>query len=188
MADEIWRKITPGTDLPKSVHLSDWPEAHIADAKVLADMQKVRDVITEGLAVRAAQKIKVRQPLASVTVPKLPAVYKDILAEELNVKHVEFGKVLELDTHMTDELKAEGVMRDLVRHIQNLRKTAGLNVDDRIVLHIKTADALVKRAVDNFNDVIKQETLAVELVGDPQDHAADAKIDGMVVRVSLSKA
>lgn len=187
VADEVWRKVTLGTDLPKSVHLSDWPTAQEVNAKVLTDMHKARETITEGLAVRAAQKIKVRQPLASVQVPRLPVAYKDILAEELNVKAVTFGKTLKLDTVITDELKAEGAMRDLVRHIQNLRKTAGLNVDDRIVLHIKSADALVRRAVEDFSNVIQQETLATALVDEPQDHGADAKIDGMIVRVSLSK-
>lgn len=188
VADEVWRQVTPGMDLPKSVHLSDWPEVHDVDTKVLTDMQAVRDVITEGLAVRAAQKIKVRQPLAKVSVPKLPTAYRDILAEELNVKEVAFGaKELHLDTALTDALKAEGVMRDLVRHIQSLRKTAGLNVDDRIVLSVKSADELVRRAVADFEKVIKQETLAVEIAKDMQEHAAEAKIDGMAVKISLSK-
>lgn len=189
VADEVWRNVTPGMDLSKSVHLSDWPEVHETDQQVLTDMQAVRDVITEGLAVRAAQKIKVRQPLGKVSVPKLPTAYRDILAEELNVKEVEFGtKELHLDTTLTDELKAEGVMRDLVRHIQNLRKTAGLNVDDRIVLHVRSADELVKKAVTDFEAVIKQETLAVELAEDAQEYSAEAKVDGMAVVVSLTKA
>ncbi|HVI69801.1 MAG TPA: isoleucine--tRNA ligase [Magnetospirillaceae bacterium] len=188
VADEVWRKVTAGMDLPQSVHLSDWPKVVDADQKVLADMQAVRDVITEGLGQRAAAKIKVRQPLGSVTVPELPPEYRDILAEELNVKQVVFtGKKVVLDVAMTDDLKAEGTMRDLVRHIQNLRKNAGLNVDDRIVLHIESGNTLVQRAVADFGNVIKQETLAVELSDQPQEHHAPAKIDGLEVSVSLSK-
>ena len=189
VADDVWRKATKGSGLPKSVHLTDWPEVRPVDAKVLADMQEVRDVITEGLSQRAEAKVKVRQPLASVTVPDLPEVYRDILAEELNVKEVKFGgKAVKLDTELTDDLKAEGAMRDLVRHVQNLRKTAGLNVDDRIVLHIESADALVQRAVSEFADTIKQETLAVELASEAQEHQATAKVEGVPVTVSLSKA
>lgn len=188
VADEVWRKVTKGTDLPKSVHLSDWPEVADTDQKVLTIMQSVRDVITEGLAQRAAAKVKVRQPLMKVTVPKLPTAYRDILAEELNVKQVVFaGEQIVLDTVLTDDLKAEGVMRDLVRHVQNLRKTSGLNVDDRIVLHIQSADTLIQRAVDDFGDVLKQETLAVELSPQPQEHHASAKIDGVEIAISLSK-
>lgn len=188
VADEVWRKVAPGTDLPKSVHLSDWPELHVPDQKSLADMQRVRDVITEGLSQRASAKIKVRQPLAKVSVPRMPAAYREILAEELNVKEVTFsGKKVVLDTAISDALKAEGVMRDLVRHIQNLRKTAGLNVDDRIALYIEAADALVQQAVNDFGDVIMQETLAKKMADAPQAHSAEGKIDGMKVVVSLEK-
>ncbi|MGH7196210.1 MAG: isoleucine--tRNA ligase [Candidatus Saccharimonadales bacterium] len=189
VSDELWRDLTKDMNLPQSVHLSDWPEAGRVVKKSLDEMQKARDVITEGLSQRAAAKIKVRQPLAKVTVPKLPEVYRDILAEELNVKVVKLdGKKVELDTELTDELKAEGVMRDLVRHVQNLRKNAGLNVDDRIVLHIESSDALVQRALKDFAHVIKQETLAKELTDEPQAHTADAKIEGVEVKLSLDKA
>jgi isoleucyl-tRNA synthetase len=188
VADEVWRPLAKGTDLPVSVHLSDWPEAHSIDKKALEDMQKVRDFITEGLAIRATEKLKVRQPLASVTVPEVAEEYRDILAEELNVKAVNFGgKAVKLDTTMTEELKAEGVARDLVRTIQNLRKTSGLNVEDRIVLHVKSADAIVKRALVDFKDVIAAETLATTWADDPQEHAATAKVEGAEVVVSLSK-
>jgi isoleucyl-tRNA synthetase len=189
VADEVWRKVAKGTNLPTSVHLSDWPEVGKTDQKALDDMQAVRDVITEGLAQRAAAKVKVRQPLAAVAVPKLPKAYEDILAEELNVKKVEFGaKEVKLDITMTDALKAEGAMRDLVRHVQNLRKTAGLSVDDRIVLQIESADTLVQRALADFGEVVKQETLAVEMTSEPQDNVAKAKVEGVEVTISLSKA
>lgn len=188
VADEIWRRVTKGTELPKSVHLSDWPEITKVDGKVLGDMQAVREVITEGLAQRAAAKIKVRQPLAKATVPKLPEAFRDILAEELNVKTVVFGgKKVELDTNMTDTLKAEGVMRDLIRHIQNLRKTAGLQVDDRIVLHIQSGDSLVQRAIADFGQTIQQETLATKFSNQPQEHATNVKVDGVEVTLSLSR-
>ena len=189
VADEVWRTLVKGTDLPKSVHLSDWPEIKEVDQKILDEMQQVRTVITEGLAQRAAAKVKVRQPLAGITVPKMPEAYADILTDELNVKKVKFsGKAVKLYTKLTDELRAEGVMRDLVRHVQNLRKTSGLNVDDRIVLHIESGDALVQEAVANFGDVIKQETLAVELSNQTQEHFVDAKVEGVTVKLSLTKS
>lgn len=189
VADEVWRPLAKGTDLPVSVHLSDWPETHSVDKKALEDMQRVRDFITEGLAMRAAEKLKVRQPLASVTVPPVSEEYREILAEELNVKEVKFkGKEVKLDTELTDELKAEGLARDLVRHIQNLRKTSGLSVDDRILLHVKSADTTVKRALKDFKNVIATETLASAWADDAQEHTAAAKVDGIEITISLSKA
>lgn len=206
VADELWRGLTAGTDLPKSVHISDWPQASKIDQKVLTDMQQLRDVITEALAKRAAAKIKVRQPLQKLTVctAKQPTAdfveaLKLIVAEEVNVKEVVFKKAkgiaeaanhteLELDTTITDTLKAEGLMRDLVRHIQNLRKTAGLQVDDRIMLTIESSDVLVQRAVADFGGIIKQETLALELNDKPGEHTTHVKIDGTEVMISLQKA
>jgi isoleucyl-tRNA synthetase len=189
LSDYLWRKLADDTDLPKSVHLSDWPQVREVDHKILAEMQHVRDAITVGLAKRAEAKIKVRQPLTSAIVPKLPEAYADIIAEELNVKHVSFGgKEVQLDTILTDELRAEGVMRDIVRHVQNLRKTAGLNVDDRIVLHIEGADPLVQRALELFAGTIKQETLATVLSDQPQVHTANINVEGMAVSLSLAKA
>jgi isoleucyl-tRNA synthetase len=205
VADNVWRKLAKGTDLPKSVHLSDWPEAGRVEQKVLDDMQAIRDVITEGLSQRATAKIKVRQPLSELvyhTEKPFSKEFETIIAEEVNVKDVrrehgarrndkgvDVGLVrVYLVTDLTDELKAEGVMRDLVRYIQNLRKTAGLNVDDRIVLHIESGDPLVQRAVTDFGNAIKQETLAVELSDLAQEHVADAKVEGVPVKVSLTKA
>jgi isoleucyl-tRNA synthetase len=113
-----------------------------------------------------------------------------IILEELNVKEwksVE-GSGVTIDTVLTDELKAEGTMRELVRHIQNLRKTSGLNVEDRIVLHIRSDDPLVQRAIADFGEVIRQETLANELADSAQTHVAQVKVDGVGVEVSLAKA
>lgn len=188
VADDVWRGLVAGSDLPKSVHLSDWPESDKPNTKALSDMQAVRDIITEGLGQRAAAKIKVRQPLAGVSVPKMAKAYLEVVADELNVKRVKVvGKSVKLDTKLTDELLAEGAMREVVRQVQALRKSAGLNVDDRIVLHIESGDALVQQAVEKFGDVIKAETLAVELSGEPQEHAVDVKVEGEKVKISLSK-
>jgi len=67
-----------------------------------------------------------------------------------------------LDTSLTDELIAEGMVRDLVRHIQILRKDCGLEMDDRIVLSYSTDSAALKAAVEAWLDYIKAETLAEE--------------------------
>lgn len=189
VADEVWRQVATGMDEPASVHLSDWPQAGEWNKKVLDDMQRVRDVITEGLSQRAEHKIKVRQPLAKVTVPKLPTAYKDIIAEELNVKNVLFGgKKVVLDATLSDDLRAEGLMRDVVRHVQNLRKTAGLQVDDRINLYVKSADALAQRALADFGDILRRETLATAMSDTELEHTITVKVEGVEIELSLERA
>ena len=72
------------------------------------------------------------------------------------------GVVVALNTEVTDELYLEGLMRELVRLIQDLRKEAGYEVSDRIIVKIKTTGNLEKAALTHA-DTIKSETLAVEI-------------------------
>lgn len=190
LADHIWRQLAEGSVLPQSVHLSDWPVAGEVDQKALATMGQARDYITEGLAQRATAKIKVRQPLTSVTVPELPDEYRDIVADELNVKQVVWstGGAVKLDTVLSEELKIEGMMRELVRAIQNARKKAGLNVEDRISLHVDTQDKNLQRALSEHGDIIKSETLALEFTPQKDSGYQEAvKVDGAEAVISLSK-
>lgn len=101
LADRSWRALVQGTDLPESVHLSDWPSVNKPDnasLKVLEDMTYVRGAINLGLAKRAEAGIKVRQPLLKVTVinavieDENQKAYKQIIMDELNVKTIEIKR------------------------------------------------------------------------------------------------
>ncbi len=149
----------------------------------------MRELITEGLAQRAEAKIKVRQPLASVTSTEgLLRSSNQIIADELNVKEVKRGTgIVELDTEVTPELKAEGIARDLIRFVQNARKNAGFNVEDRIQLKIESENPQITEAVGKFKDMIFAETLATgELEGDPE-HTEVVKLDGIEITLKLSR-
>ncbi len=87
--------------------------------------------------------------------------------EKANLKVVNEGTLtVALDSEITEELKLEGYVRDLVRGVQNERKDKGLEVSDRINLTITSASAEnsveLKKAFDNFADYIATETLCVE--------------------------
>jgi isoleucyl-tRNA synthetase len=151
-------------------------------------MSKAREFITEGLALRATSKIKVRQPLKSITVPQLPDDYVEVLKEELNVKEVKWGEVVALDTDITKDLRLEGLSRDMVRAVQNARKQAGLEVDDRIILYLSCENEL-KEAVEKYGEEIKQEVLAENLVEKLQDKMQEFKeeIEGLPLLIGISK-
>ncbi|MEE3329826.1 MAG: isoleucine--tRNA ligase [Myxococcota bacterium] len=89
--DDVHRGLTD----EESVHLCDWPEASALpnDAALVADMDRVRDVCSAALALRAAKNVRVRQPLAQLTIagPNASALesYADLIADEVNVKQVE---------------------------------------------------------------------------------------------------
>jgi isoleucyl-tRNA synthetase len=187
LAEELYQKLTGG----ESVHLLDWPKAGHINELVVQDMETVREYVTQGLSLRALNRLKVRQPLASVTVPSLGEFvnFEDILRDELNVKEVKVGKELALDIELTPELKREGHMREVVRFVQNARKTAGLNVDDRISLVLTTDDAELKRAINEYLDVIKAETLATELQDSGEkSYQTKAKVEGSELTIALQKS
>ncbi len=74
----------------------------------------------------------------------------------------EKGVTVALDTHLTPELVQEGYARDVVRHVNEMRKQAGLEISDRIELSY-TAEGDVAEALVNFAGYVQQETLAVRL-------------------------
>jgi isoleucyl-tRNA synthetase len=183
LAEELYHKLTGG----ESVHLLDWPKSTIVDELLVEEMQKAREYITEGLALRAKSGIKVRQPLASVTVPKISDEYKEVIAEELNVKTVDWGKAVVLNTRLTVELKREGMMREVIRQVQNARKNAGLKIDDRIKLALVTDNKDLQKAINEHIDEIKEETLATSINKEKLTHSSVVKIEGNELDISLQK-
>lgn len=204
LAEELYHNLTGDNE---SIHLKDWLLAGEIDNSMLRDMNALRTAVNDGLSKRASEGIKVRQPLASVklvntisqdTPAEVVQFLIDIAKDELNVKSVEIVTDSEsepaqpsvvYDLTITPELKREGLMREIVRHVQSARKQASLQIDDRIVLSISSDDSEISQAVDAFADVIKSETLAVELnSAADESEKYDAKIEGKLVEISLKKA
>ena len=204
LAEELYHNLTGDNE---SIHLKDWLPAGEIDNSMLRDMNALRTAVNDGLSKRASEGIKVRQPLASVklintisqdTPAEVVQFLIDIAKDELNVKSVEIVTDSEsesaqpsvvYDLTITPELKREGLMREIVRHVQSARKQAGLQIDDRIVLSISSDDSEISQAIDAFADVIKAETLAVELnSAADKSEKYDAKIEGKLVEISLKKA
>jgi isoleucyl-tRNA synthetase len=162
LAESIFRNLSQG----RSVHLADFPEGTSwHDPDVEASMARARQAVEAGLAARDSVRIKVRQPLASIALPgePLPEDVAAIVREELNVKKITFGAPeVKLDTEITEELKLEGLAREVVRLIQDRRKKMGLNVEDRIHVCVE-ADGLLAKAIDKHADYIKNETLSVSI-------------------------
>jgi isoleucyl-tRNA synthetase len=101
----------------------------------------------------------------------------------------EQGVVVALDTHISDELKKEGYARDIVRQIQELRKQADYQVDDRISVLVDSSGE-VADAVTEFSDYIKRETLANELSlgGDMEyDEVNEVEINKEKVKIAVRK-
>jgi isoleucyl-tRNA synthetase len=200
LSEELYHKLTGG----ESVHLLDWPETGHINELVLNQMYTVRSMISLGLAGRAQNRVKVRQPLRAIikTRVPLPEILKTTLEEELNVKAEYWvepkgvnGITMDFDVdinyEITPDLKREGLAREVIRHVQQARKQAGLQVDDRINLGLESDAAELKTllADGQLTDVIKQETLAKSLVGhEVEGFKTQVKVDGTDLSISLAEA
>lgn len=269
ISDEIFRNLT-GKD---SVHLEDWPLAknEMIDKKLNEEINLLRKVVNLGHAVRAKNKIRVRQPLAKVFVAStnkeeltLIESQKSIILEELNVKEIEIldnphsiadevitpnskvlgpkygkdvqtiirelkegkfdieegkvkvgnfmlekdeyelsykgkeghgvesedGVVISIDTNLSEELISEGLMREIVRHIQDMRKEADFMVSDRILIMLKS-EGQMEMTISRYADTIKTETLGDELMQGGEiewDIEKEVEIEGFLTKIALKKS
>jgi isoleucyl-tRNA synthetase len=86
----------------------------------------------------------------------------------------ESGYVVAVNTELSEELVQEGMARDLVRNIQEMRKKAGFEISDRIDTRTKEPPAEVRNVLDVFGDYIAQETLSVSLPAAGEDYPQQA--------------
>ncbi|WP_315072911.1 isoleucine--tRNA ligase [Actinomyces massiliensis] len=105
-SEEIYRGLTG----ERSVHLTDWPvlPAHVADSALVSAMDEARDAVSAALSLRKAEKLRVRQPLRSLTVattdPAALAPFRDLIAEEVNVKEVRVLDAADAGYEVTEQL------------------------------------------------------------------------------------
>ena len=195
VSETIYQNLAAGKGgQPESVHLSDWPVAASdwRDDELRKQMSVVRRLVATGLAARNTAGIKVRQPLLAVTIgeKRLNPELETILLEELNIKAARYqgeGGSLTLDTEISPELKLEGLARDLVRKIQELRKQSGFAVEDRIRLYYE-GDGILADALERWRDYIATETLAVAIARGVAPNGASVEtlqIEGHSLRVSV---
>lgn len=163
MAEDLYQKVKFDQDkADQSVHLESWPLTVVVtpagvpnseisvesrkgfEDKIISEMAIVRDLVERGLAMRSDSKIKLRQPLNSFTYATedqsivLNQDLEDIMRDELNVKEIIKGVSNSLDINITEDLKNEGLVRDLIRAVQEQRKNKELNPQDSINLMLAT--------------------------------------------------
>jgi len=192
VAEEIYRNLVCSveSDAVESVHLAEFPVADLSqvDEKLVEATRLAMTVCSLGRAARAKSGIKVRQPLSKALVRVGSADEKEALKkltyqilEEINVKELEFhtgeedsdrpGYVsavegdhwVAVSTELSPELEAEGIAREVVRRLQTMRRSAGLDIADHIITYYEGGDS-VHLVMTRFADYIKQETLSRELI------------------------
>jgi len=167
VSEEIYRNLTD----EESVHLADWPgvEKVLINRTLENNMVLIRKIVEVGHFDRKKHQVKLKQPLASVTIYE-PSYSEDLkmfellLKEELNVKNIVWGKIsnnlkeltVSFDYNPTPELIAEGQARELVRKIQEERKKVGTELDEYVAVSLENWPA-------DFENYIKQQALVKTL-------------------------
>ena len=160
-------------------------------------MAEIRRLASLALAKRLEVGIKVRQPLQKLKIQnsklKINESLLNILKDEINVKEIIFDskikEEIELNTKITPELKAEGVLRDLTRLIQGLRQDAGYQPKDKIILMLE-GPADLKAILEKNEDFLKKEINArsIELKQSTKfDAELNTKIDDWSIWLGVRK-
>jgi isoleucyl-tRNA synthetase len=100
------------------------------------------------------------------------------------------GTQVAIDTRITPELAREGMARDVVRQVQELRKEAGLEMEDRIVLYLSTEADALRQAIEAHRDYIAGETLAIQWGTAPPNGEArtkKVKVEGNELTIALAR-
>jgi len=183
----------------ESVFLGGWPKIESkTDEKLEKQMELAKEVVEQINAARDEAGIKLRWPVEEVVVSTkedLEAV-SEIICNMANAKKICFadkaknavrnefsaGKVL-LSKDRSPEIIEEGLLRDLMRQIQSMRKKEGLDVSKKVKLNVNTDEEFAK-TVEKFKDEIIANTTSSEVIvaiGEPKKFKSEAKFEGKVV-------
>ncbi|PKB80903.1 MAG: isoleucine--tRNA ligase [SAR202 cluster bacterium Io17-Chloro-G9] len=235
VAEELYQGLVKAVDpqAPDSVHLAKFPEADAAliDEPLMEATRLAMRVASMGRGARSKAGLRVRQPLASVSVKTRSPEEKSYLElvrpqvlEELNIKELqvldddsdlyrqavqaagdqtetvvsvdhhwvslEGGYAVAVDANLTPDLAEEGLAREVVHRIQNLRRDAQFELTDRIVTYFQAPDDIARVMNGQFADYILQETLTEELVPGTLEDAAKSetvKLEGQDVILAVKR-
>ena len=173
--------LTLNTSGKESVHLEEYPilNEELLDEKLNIDMEIVRNICSIGLNIRDENRLKVRQTLSKAYVPISDLEMLDIIKGELNVKEVVFSKhevqgehivssktgeeFVSIDTLITQQLKEEGLLNEILRGLQVARKESGCKVGEYISLQYQSDKEEIPSIIEKFKEEIKKAIYIKEL-------------------------
>ncbi|MBI4090409.1 MAG: isoleucine--tRNA ligase [Candidatus Komeilibacteria bacterium] len=200
-AEHIWKSV--GME-ETSVHLTSWPKRSTVDEKLILKMAEAQATVTKAHALRASVGVKVRQPLSilEITIRNLPKEILDIIADEVNVKKIvvvekisigdgivtDEAKTVAFHTVLTDELKAEGALRELVRMTNSLRKEKGLKPQDIVAASFHTASEFLKtQVIEKYAEQLSKQTSTARWTYSEalSDDAMEIVVNNETLRIQL---
>jgi isoleucyl-tRNA synthetase len=157
----------------ESVHLEIWPDydENFLKEDLDSEMELTKKLVKRALELRDKSEIPLRQVLNKLIIKgiTLEVPFLDLIAQAINVKQVlinpDYSELsIELDTHITKELKIEGISRNLIRHINNYRKKLKLSREDRIYLYLEIQDDEIIEGIKKFQEQIQKRVQADKII------------------------
>jgi isoleucyl-tRNA synthetase len=174
-------------DSPESVHLCDWPtfKENEIDKNLEEKMQKTRGIVAQALSERKTANIKVRQPLSELKIKeeflKKEQELLSLIKEEVNVKNIAFDnkieKEVELNLKISQELKEEGIIREVIRQIQSMRKKANYKPRHKVLIQYAGSDKLNDILSKNKDFILKESTAEKFELGERPKLVFDVEIE-----------
>ncbi len=170
-------------EYPLSVHLNDYPRAEekLISPQLEEEMKKTRTIVSLGLRLRAAEGIKVRQPLAELRIAGQPLLDRQLLAliqEELNIKKVSLVEevkpeegwtiyeenkiILGLKTDITPALQKEGWVREISHALQVMRKNLHLKPSQTVIIYYQ-AESVLENLISREESTFLEKNRAAKL-------------------------
>jgi isoleucyl-tRNA synthetase len=173
-----------------------------------SQMEVVKEITSVGLTARQTAQIKVRWPIKSVYIETkshevIDAVnaFQNVIAKLMNAKEIVTveetpdgdlasqmfeGGIVHISKKIDQELYEEGMVNEIKRRIQVLRKESGLIEKDPIELNVSSEDGILV-VLEKHKDQLMREVNAKKLSFDPSSEMKEYKIDGRLVRISVKK-
>lgn len=191
-AEEMYSRLKT-KDMHESVHLAEWPrlkDDNQTDLELEEQMDEARVVVNLILSKRASKEIKVRQPIASAKIKnknlkiKGKEEFLELIKDETNIKKIVFDDKIknevDLDTKITKELKEEGIIREIIRHLQDMRKKMGLKPADEISVFFDGDKNLAEILENNKEDFLKEIKIKEFFSGQPESLESGLKKEIMI--------
>ncbi len=204
ISEMIYKEVADSAAKHESVHLAAWPgvDTSLIDEPLEQEMEAVRSVVEMAHALRAECGMKLRQPLSMLVCNKeLTAELADIIKDEVNVKEVRIAKDppegkewiikengelrVALNSILDDQLKEEGMVRELIRQINAFRKDQKLTINDSIALVYHTDDVEMLSTLRRSADELCKNVLAASLEEGKEDDMRTITVEGKELLLSF---
>ena len=185
------KELVPLNDESEVIEYSLRPNMQLLGPRLGPELPKVQKALERADATQLAQALHVGE---SIVVEGFTLEPEDVLVSAADrpgyAVATEGGYTVAVTTEVTPDLADEGLARELVHRIQNMRRSAGFDIADRIVTWYQNGERVV-RVMERHGGYIRQETLSLELRrGEPEPSAyvEEQKVEGIAVKLGVRQA